>query len=1292
MSLTVTAAQSGTGGTADGIALTVKALTGQAASPIGNTGSSTTITTPELAITPTGTGSWVYGAVVNVGADSTFTAAGTTTFSQNVGDTTNGVAYGTFRSTSTTTASTPVTLGATAPTESAGNLIIALLEILKGTGLAEDSSSPAVATTKTTDTVTTASFSPPAGSLLVAVVASNASGTTNDSMTMTVSDSSGLTWTRRVTGSLVEGTGSYQLATVWTAPVPGGTSVALTAPGVTLAAPLLAPSAGGAVALTAPNAVLAAPAVTPGGGATVALTAPNAALAAPLVTPVTGKTVALTAPGIALGAPLMALSAGATVALTALNAAFAAPAVALPAVLLPSFPDPAVQLDVRLELNAGGTWADVTSDCDHGPWKIGRGHPDESTTVSPSTFDAQLTNGAARYSPDNPMSDLWPWCVQNMPGRASIPASQNYLRLEFDTGTDGAQVADTTALHITGSIEMRTALRLTNWTGAVLAARRDGTTGSWHWLLNGDGTVQFGWWDSGGTFWSVNSSAALPFLSSAMALRVTLNASTAQVTFYYASGSSLDPSGWTQLGITQTASGLSSTSVRAGNCPLIVGYSSTLAEWTDGSVYGFRLYNGIGGTVVADAGFSSQAAGATSWTDAYGLAWSLSGDAEISDRRYRAHFESSEWPQEEPEYNPDAENDGSVEVDALVPLVGGGLLRRYGQRAPVVESPMKRSLLAASGSLECVALWPCEPDTSSTSRLSSAIPGAAPITYFSGTPTVADSSPFGGATQALPVINGSHWDAPVPPYVSNGSIVVRLLIDFSDSPPTGTYWFLTQVNTTGTAAFLEIVVYDPSDYSSTGPVLGLWGFESDGSTTVFNSGAVTGWDTGLSATNTAFWVSIEVQEVSGQVQYSLVVLGAGETEGQAWTSSLVTGSVGNATGIVVNPDTVAFDSTALGMISVQSAWESLYNFSPQLNAYTGEPAGQRFARLCGENGIPCRIRGNAADTVPMGAQASDTLANLVQACATADMGVWQECRQVLGWGYVTRKALYNQPATATASYLSDHLSMWTTPPTRDDQVVVNDVTVVNDISGAPDTSTGTGASVRVYAAPGQPIPGGRMSTLPPAQGGIGSYAQSYQIQLAADDLIADEAGWLLHVGTVDQARLPGIMIDLANEDAAAILDDVLDLDLGGRLVITSPPRRLGFNPVTQLADALTETLWYDTLTIGIAGVPEMPYEVVAAGSGMHLAPSAGVVSSAESTTSTSWSVAASSTDSTQLWSVNAADYPQNWMTDGEEVTVTAMSGSSSPQTATVTRSVNGVVKSHLSGAAVTTWPPPVIGL
>ena len=74
-----------------------------------------------------------------------------------------------------------------------------------------------MAYTTTATTVSTASFAPPPSSLLVAIVSSDCSGTSGQAMTMGLSDSSGLTWTRQVTANYVNGTGTFQVATIWTA-------------------------------------------------------------------------------------------------------------------------------------------------------------------------------------------------------------------------------------------------------------------------------------------------------------------------------------------------------------------------------------------------------------------------------------------------------------------------------------------------------------------------------------------------------------------------------------------------------------------------------------------------------------------------------------------------------------------------------------------------------------------------------------------------------------------------------------------------------------------------------------------------------------------------------------------------------------------------------------------------------------------------------------------------------------------------------------------------------------------
>lgn len=209
MSFTVTATQ---GGSVDiGMTLVVKVVTGQAASPIGASATLTSAT-PSNSITPAGTGSWVYGA--NLGLLGTYTPNGSTTYQQDSHGA--GLELVSLRSTGVTSAGTPVTLGGTA---TASSISIALLEILAGSGLAEDASSPAPVGFTSATTLASAAFTPPAGSLLVASIETNGGGAVT---TMAVTDTSGLglTWTERVKAN---GAGNGY-AGVWTALVPSAAS------------------------------------------------------------------------------------------------------------------------------------------------------------------------------------------------------------------------------------------------------------------------------------------------------------------------------------------------------------------------------------------------------------------------------------------------------------------------------------------------------------------------------------------------------------------------------------------------------------------------------------------------------------------------------------------------------------------------------------------------------------------------------------------------------------------------------------------------------------------------------------------------------------------------------------------------------------------------------------------------------------------------------------------------------------------------------------------------------------
>jgi len=878
----------------------------------------------------------------------------------------------------------------------------------------------------------------------------------------------------------------------------------------------------------------------------------------------------------------------------------------------PAFPDG--KLGERAELLINGTWTGITGDLDHGPVSTGRGHPDESTQTAPATLALTLTNTAGKYSSKNPLSPLYPYLMRNVQGRISVPAKTPYLRLEGDAD-DRAYVNETAVLDITGSIEVRLEVRPSSWQACTLAAKWDGSPASWAWLLNNDGTMTF-WWDDGSADHSVTSAAAVAQVNAKVALRVTLTASTGTVTFY--TGSSLDGT-YTQLGTAASGTGGAATSIATGSAPLVVGWSLSLdnEQGLLGKVTGFRLYNGIGGTVAADGAFTAQAAGTTSWTDIAGSTWQLAGDAEISDRLYRGHFEIPEWPQKQ---------DPSGKT-ITVAAAGGGLLRRVSQRSNPVQSTMYRAWTKSAASL--AAYWPMEDGTGAT-RLASGTGG--PAMYFSGSPALASSSSF-DCSDPVPVADGAVFSGQVPAWSGTWQgNQLSFLLDVPSGGDTNGAAVAT-MSTTGTIATLTAFYY-------TGGALGLTGWDINGNQ-LFATGAVL-FGSSVNGVPQLVWMSLKPSGTS--ITYELATVLPDATFAETYSGTLASAAIGAATRVVLGSGG-KLTGTALGHCAVQAVAGDLTVLGGPLNAWTGEAAGTRFARLCGEEGYQFRGRGNLTATPAMGVQTAQTITALLQECADADRGVWTELRQQLGFGYVTRQALYNQPAAVTVDYDQNHMSMWDADPLEDDQTIVNDVLL---------TQTTGGATSRQYAAPGQPVTGGRLAALDPPDG-CGTYDQSYSVNLAYDSDLDNLAGWIIHAGTVDQPRFPGIVLDLTDRDLAALYWAVLEMDLADRLLISDPPVWLGPDPVSQLAQQITDSLFYATLTVTVCGVPELPYEVAADGAGFHIDTDGSLLASPASATSASLSV---QPVNGPAWSTSAGDVPFDIAVSGERMTVTNVAAGS----------------------------------
>jgi hypothetical protein len=291
------------------------------------------------------------------------------------------------------------------------------------------------------------------------------------------------------------------------------------------------------------------------------------------------------------------------------------------------------------------------------------------------------------------------------------------------------------------------------------------------------------------------------------------------------------------------------------------------------------------------------------------------------------------------------------------------------------------------------------------------------------------------------------------------------------------------------------------------------------------------------------------------------------------------------------------------------------------------------------------------------------LLGLLRECEAADGGILFEPRDMLGLAYRTRASLYHQDTVLTLDYDADDLSQ--IEPTDDDQQTRNDVTVTR-VGGSSARAVETSGSLSVEDPPD----------------GVGRYDTSVELSLEDDTTLSDRAGWLLHLGTVDEARFPVVAVELARPNFiganSAQTLAAQDLDIGDRLVITDPPGWLPPDDIALLAQGFTEVLSNFTHTVSVNSQPATPWDQAGEyDDGRKYTNSSTVLSEALDTTETGVDVAFTSG---RPWSDTDGDF--DIMVGGERMTVTAVSGSTSPQTFTVTRSVNGVVKSHASGAQV----------
>lgn len=304
----------------------------------------------------------------------------------------------------------------------------------------------------------------------------------------------------------------------------------------------------------------------------------------------------------------------------------------------------------------------------------------------------------------------------------------------------------------------------------------------------------------------------------------------------------------------------------------------------------------------------------------------------------------------------------------------------------------------------------------------------------------------------------------------------------------------------------------------------------------------------------------------------------------------------------------------------------------------------------------------------MGPQSIDSFVNVLRECEAADGGVLYEDSN--GLGYLTNFARYNQSPSLTVDMNAGHVAD-PFAPVDDDQRNRNLVKV--------DRKNGSSATYE-----DKPGPLGTKA--------IGTYDNSLTVNVQSDAVLYDRASWEVHKGTVEGLRYPDLNLDFVA--TPSLLPAWLATTLNERIDVINVTSKATQHPpgdISLLLEGYTETLAPDEWTVKPANCsPYDPYRVfklddTALGrldtSGANL--TAGVSAGA-----TSLTVA---TTSGPLWITTAtlpAQFPFDLNVGGWKVTVTAIAGTTSPQTFTV----NPVPGAIPINAVVKLWKPGVLAL
>ncbi|MFI1562209.1 hypothetical protein ACH4ZX_03945 [Streptomyces sp. NPDC020490] len=603
----------------------------------------------------------------------------------------------------------------------------------------------------------------------------------------------------------------------------------------------------------------------------------------------------------------------------------------------------------------------------------------------------------------------------------------------------------------------------------------------------------------------------------------------------------------------------------------------------------------------------------------------------LGGKSYRIWGEATAW---EPNWDPTG-------TDVWVDVTVEGLLKRLAQ-APAPERSVIYEAITDPPLTGLVAYWPME-DPAGATELASALTNGSPMTW-TGTPTLAAYDGF-GASDPLPTITGAALTGGVTKYdtTSVTQYQARWLLavpaaGFSDVD------VIARLKVQEVAAGASLLNYFDIHYNDPPGGLGSYGgpgtltiTAKDGDEATIGSNA----STTIDARGRLLRVSVEISLSGADITGTLRILDINTGVTDSASMTVVSTSMSRVLSVSLGPSTLGGSAgvvgAAVGHLLLQTTITDIDDLGRAIQP-SGETAGRRIQRLCGEEGIPFEWIGDLDDTAALGAQGRQNLLALVQEAVQADGGLLYETTDVLGLGYRTRASLYNQDPALTLSYTGYQFAEIPVP-VEDDRYTQNRVTVT--VGGVSATYEETD---------------GRLSTeQPPA--GVGVYGSDVTLNLATTDraTLLDQAAWRVHLGTVDEARYPTVTVNLAHPSITPELKRaILGLRMGDRARFTGMPAWLPPDDPDQLVLGTEETISHFQHKLTFTCAPASPYSYV----GVLDATAARIdvdsqLVSAVSSSATSLVVAPAAGE-TDLWTTDSAEVPWDVRAGGEVMRVTSV--------------------------------------